>query len=394
MMVLALGFLGTVPEMPVAAAQGAQPGTIRVQVANRSPGGPVAGLLVHLRTTIDGRGRVVGQVLSDETGVAQFDRLPLASYQAEVERDGGRYRSAVISLSAATPHQEVSVVVYDASGDPLTIQVERQTLVVAGVEGSAPQAAVIELLTIQNPTDRAYVGDRVADPGVGLPPVYSRTLRIPMPTGSTDFVPRLGLPADEMVPIVGGWASRLPLPPGTTEVSYSYRIGYAFGLLLLDRELPYGARQFNLLVPDVGLEVASPDLAPAGGLDLQGHRYAVYSGANLPPGKRVLVRIAGFDSESRGLAVDPRGARVVAAGVLVAALALLAWRVGQTAPRDPARLATLEDQLIGSLAALDERFARGELGEPQYQEQRARLKRQLVGIMRAQRAESPAEQVS
>lgn len=381
-LVLAMLFVLLAPAAPTHAAGG----TITVTVVNKTTGASLNGAAVSLTSAKTPRQTFV-TFEPDPSGIVRFSGIPLGpTYQVLVQYQGANYLSEPLRPSEAQPEMSAEIGVYEGTEDPAGLAIDRMTIVVGGVDAETQQASILEVLNVSNPTDRTYVGDRVPEPGVGLPPIHRRTLRLPLPSGTTEFVPRTGLRDGEVVPMVGGWASLTPVLPGQTEVSYSYQKGYAFGSLFVERKLPYHIRQLTVMVPDAGFGVASNVLKAGGVVNIEGRTYAVFNADNLPADKEIVFQVEGLPTPSPSLQVDPRVVQIVAALAVVALLSLVALRVQQHRKQRVATMGELvaaEERLVTRIAELDDRFAAGNLRESQYERQRSSLKHQLVAVLRA-----------
>jgi hypothetical protein len=261
-------------------------GRIRGRVIDRTAS---AHPVVHqtVRLTIIERGASSDQeAVSDAAGRFQFAGLPVGGIRVFVlstEYRGVRYASDRVVLAAAAPVQAVDLIVYESSSDRAAV---RGTVALAVVDVARGAVRVSVVQGLSNPTDETVVVDP-QDP-----------LVFPLPPGA------------EAVNTLAGWrdphiaAGRItdafPLPPGVAQVAYTYGVEVKHSTLGLPWSLPYGAKDVEVLVADVGVNAAVDGLIAQGTVTGPKGRYRRYSGGPLLPGGRIVLRLRGMP-----LAGDP-----------------------------------------------------------------------------------------
>lgn len=269
-----------------------------------------------VRLTIVERGASSDQaVSSDAAGRFQFPSLPFGGIRVFVlstEYRGVRYASDRVVLSADAPVRDIDLPVYEPSSDRGAVR-GTVALAVLDVARGAVRVSVVQGLA--NATDRTVVVSP-RDP-----------LVFPLPSGA------------ETVSALAGWrdphiaAGRItdvfPLTPGTAQVAYSYELGAGESALRLAWSLPYGAKDVEVLVADVGVRAEADGLTAQGTVTGPRGRYQRLTGGPLPAGGQVVVRLRGMPS-----ARDPwPGAVAAGLGVVLAGgltIALRRFRRGPT----------------------------------------------------------------
>ena len=116
--------------------------------------------------------------------------------------------------------------------------------------------------------------------------------------------------------------------PGEQEYAFAYRFPYVAPVYAFSLALPYGAASVRVLVPagpGWALDVAGPDLAPLGEVDVGPRRYRVWGGGAVPPGGRLQVELRNLPPRPLWRAALDLGARPqVLAGAFGMLLALAA----------------------------------------------------------------------
>ena len=119
-------------------------------------------------------------------------------------------------------------------------------------------------------------------------------LRFGLPPQASQLRPPLNLSPESLIQVDRGFASSDPVLPGEQEYAFAYRFPYVAPVYAFSLALPYGAASVRVLVPagpGWALDVAGPDLAPLGEVDVGPRRYRVWGGGQVPPGGRLQVEL-------------------------------------------------------------------------------------------------------
>ena len=270
---------------------------------------------------------------------------------------------------------------------------------------------VSELYQFSQNASVVFVGES-GDPTEG-------TVRIAVPpdAGDPSFDRSFGgmesfFPADSVILTENGWADTVPLRPGPGSLSLLVRYTLPYeDALTLSHPVHYPVGNVNLVLPDAGVEVGGEGWQDAGPQAMgEAGVFLNYNRANVGAGEQVSVALEGEPrqvSTSTPATVTPRNESsefLIGGGVLLLALALGAFTIRQwrqnrdddylepvegelleepAAPPHsaPSAGSTLRrEELLTSIAILDDAFEAGELPESEYQERRAALKDELVAI--------------
>lgn len=386
---VALLWLGTMAPLPrPSAAMADAGGRIDGRLTNGTIGAsPPANLPVILHVFQD-QARVGERVATtDDLGNFVFENLeagPRFVYFPVVEYGGVTYPAPKPIELGDAPAEAVDIRVFEPTEADDTVTFDRANMLILEV---APQSlTVMEMGAVLNKGDRAYVGG--AEPDGRRP-----TLRFSLPSGATQVTPQAGLSANALEGTPDGFISTSPILPGRQELAFSYRIPIASSSLDINRHQELPTSSFNLLVPDTGLTVSSPQLRPLGSNELGGQRYQVYSAQALPRGSQISIRLAGLPSAgawAQQLGMLIAGSSAATLGV--AAFVAVRRRRGTHAKHRTSEQVqgTAGDRehlaLVRVLAELDERYSAGEIGADQYRAERQRGKARLVALLAAQPA--------
>jgi hypothetical protein len=267
-------------------------------VRNATAEAPVPDAPVHLLFIGAHGTESVGQTRSGPDGRFAFTGLADGRYLVTAHYQGVSY--ATHALVAGAP-VAVTVQVYEVS-PKVALRIAALGLAVDVRPG---YVRVNEVLHLQNPTTRTFLGD----------------IRFPLPRGARYVVFAEGLHQ----PRVEGEAiaDRLIVRPRSHQVAYTYSVG-GHGEISLDRDLTLPVDRVETFVV-APAQMRSPRLQPLPDETSEGRVYTRASGRAVPAG-RLTMSVAGVPSPRLWLAP-------VAAGMLAALLvAGLMFAMARTAP--------------------------------------------------------------
>jgi hypothetical protein len=217
---------------------------------------------------------------------------------------------------------------------PPGLSIGRRAITILEADPSSRTLAVFERLELQNAGDAPFVPSMGGSQGpMGL-------LRFALPRNAFDLTLDERLSAYDIIQVDRGFASLMPLPPGTTDVNFSYRIPYAGGDYELSTNAAYPTASLWVLVP-ADFPTTTTELRLDRTVDIGRLRYSVLIADNLSAGQRASVSIAGLPFTPRPWWLDETVQRAAAVALALAGL-LAAWgyaRARGSAPTRPAPVA-------------------------------------------------------
>ncbi len=200
----------------------------------------------------------------------------------------------------------------------------------------------------------------------------------------------------------GEFFIRYPLKPGVTPATVAYVADYAPHELLLRDRTPFPIDHAELVVFPASLSVDTP-LMKAAGLDATSN-VKTFEAENLPRGAPLEFRLSGEPAASSPaeavqpgdeVKIGPNTMTRLSVPLLVCFLLVLLWALGVRVAKEwpewktrhaasPAQkeLTAKVDQLLNSLADLDELFASGKIAESKYWKERLELKARVVAMLK------------
>ena len=370
----------------MAAVQAQESRSIEGVVSNGTAGAAVPGDLAALLLITDAEGRLqgTGQAAVSAGGRFTFAEVPVipnASYTFSVDYGGVFYGPTRPASALAQP---LNITIYEPTTDYTLIRVQRQVMLLSAVDAAQRTATATEFVRLVN------TGDRTLQPDLAAPGQIS-FLRFALPPNAAEVTLQSNLRGGDVISIGSGFALTAPVPPGEHIVDFSYTFPYAGDGLAYRQSLPQGAGVFQVLLPE-SWETAEPaPLQPLPVIDLDGARYRAWEARDIPPGPGLQLEFRGLPQPGLlarlGATLSGGGfwqtAVPSALAAFLAALLLLGvirrYRPQPAAanpppePSPPPAAAIHRQQLIASLAQLDEQYAAGAIPAPEYHDQREQL---------------------
>lgn len=392
----AVGYGGTLAEV------GAQESvSVRGVAVNGTAGGAVpADLPIMLHAIDPAAGRVATvETVTDAGGRFEFAAVAApagGSFVLVMDYAGMRYNSLLEAGDLAEP---VEFTVYETTQDIGVIRVERQTMVIAGIDETAREIAALELLNVVNSSDRTLLPELT---NITNPNEIS-FLRFSLPPGADNLEVQSNLPGGDIITIGNGFALTAPVLPGRHRVNYTYTFSYTGDKAAFQQRLIQGAALYQVLVPErlAGIGVSPLPARPP--LDIDGTGYRVWEQRDIGPRQGLMLEFANLPEPGfvTGLTqtVGDAGLWQKAIPILVG-VALLAVLVygGLRGARPAAAVAAATGgngavdadlagerrrELVQSVALLDERFEQGLVDAAEYQARRGELLAQLRSVVEA-----------
>jgi hypothetical protein len=303
----------------------------------------------------------VDSAFSDARGHFRIRFRPDTSalYLLSAGYGGIEYFSPPVHTNPARPDTAIQLLVYDTSSTaPVSVVARHIVVPRPGEDGSRP---VLELFVLRNAGLRARVAPDTLHPSWSMPlPAGSVGLDLGESDVSPDAVSRR---RDSAIVVA-------PISPGEKQLALQYLLPGA--LRVVNFPLGAGSGTVNLLVEEAGAKLKAGALARGDSQLIEGRWFRRWTGE--PPAHTSLS--LALPSPGRA----PGSLLVALVGGLALVLVAAGWRVWNTGSQPVARAtASPIDSLIGTIAALDLRYAGKESETSQeewarYREERARLK--------------------
>ncbi len=226
--------------------------------------------------------KVDGKV--DDKSVAVLDGLPLAlpfQPMARMIRGGVEYTVTGELMDSQHPDQQMDLTVYESTEEVPALQIQMfHVMATPTPEG----LRVMQMLAIQNPGDRTWVGKADAK-GRRV------TLSLPVPPGAKEVVVS-GL-LEEGSALTEDWKliSTQPLQPGMGQAQVTYLVPGKDGQANIKVTTPAPVKNMILFLPDDGSAAKVDGLESAGIRESGDAKSRMFRGAELKAGHEVVLSI-------------------------------------------------------------------------------------------------------
>jgi len=364
-----------------ATAQAAEAeGTLEGQLVNSTANGSsVSGHDVLLIIYESGVESSTNTTTTDSEGRFVFDSLDTApeySYEISLLYQEAQYYSDILTFSGNETTKSLDIKVWDSTDDKGVISIVTAHTIIYTNPNSLQ---VTEYYLFTNDSDRTYIGSEIPD-GAGA----RKTLSFTLPVGVTDFQALMGLLESNIFGSEEGFIDTLAMVPGMREVSFQYGVVTESGDFTIPQQLSFPIVSYDLIVQggDVGVEVSQ--LAAEPQMDIEGTLYSHLTGSNLPAGEVLRIELSGLPQPSAA-ADENTLLWVIFALILVGGASGLFYAMkkkGVKTVSSEADAPTQQDELLASLAELDNTFENGDITEESYRKQRDSTKAQLLKLMK------------
>jgi len=363
-------------------------------VQGTTEGTPVAGLEVILEGFVDFVPVVTFTDTVATDGSFSFSNLgtdPSIVYFASASLEEISYSSPILMFGEGETSLETTVNVYGSTNDDSGISIQRAHWIVDPQPGAL---IVAQIYVYNNSLDRAFTGKTIE--GLDVP----ATVSLSLPPGAVEVSFENGVLGGRFRQVGHTVYDTAPIVPGTgtRQIVVNYALPFNGTSAQFAGTLPYPALSLNMLMPDIqGVQVEVTGLASVGTQDIQGDAYRTWQSENVTPDQTVSVRLSGLLAAGE---LDPRAAQGGAASprvpqldewvpwtvggvVLLALAAVFAWTWRSNIAQKDEQTVSIRLQrkeLIQRIAKLDDLHAVGEVSDDQWQQQRARLKSELLAI--------------
>jgi hypothetical protein len=376
--------------MTVTALAAPNDGTVTGQVLNKtSGGGATGGTSVMLIAFGRKEQAPLGQqtVQADANGrytFANVDRDPNNVYLTVARFQGVNYPSDTPFQLADQSTQQSDITVYDATTTDDAIQYESLNLLVMGADKGIVQC--MEMGALINNSDRTFV---TADP---QDQQLANALKFALPKGALNLQLQAGFNDQDVIASVGGFQVTSPIPPGRHQFAMSFQLPYSGSDVDLSMQVPYATSSFSMYLPDSGMKLQGSPLQPGGPTQLGGQTYSLYTSSNITKSTMIGGQLAGLGGTT---SIPANQLALISLGVVLFVIGggvlLFGGRLRREPPADRMRPAVETEQerleLVVRMAALDERFAAGEVSQADYDIERRRGKQRLRQLTLARHAE-------
>ncbi len=223
----------------------------------------------------------------DANGVASLKDVALAvgvQPVAKVNYNGVSYQIMGEQMDAQHPDQKLQVKVYETTDQQPAWAIHMQHIIVQPtVEG----VQVMEMMAIENPSDRAWVGKAGADN-------KRTTITFSLPKGAQNVQFAGGDASSEAKVENDQVIESAPLQPGTSQYRVIYTVPVTNGSSQFAFSAPAPVKNLMMFVPDDGTTVKVDGLVAGGVANMGNGKTRFFKGADLKQGAEVKISLSGI----------------------------------------------------------------------------------------------------
>ena len=231
--------------LPISYAQTAKPGDIQGTVIDRKREKPLVAhpvtLTIHKTDTVETQ-----ETTTDENGNYRFGDLPLdpsVHYTVSTVYEGTDYTEKDLVLSTWAPNITLNIDIGAFTDDKSQIHIKSYTFIIGPPPADhAPDGAVtvIEAIGVENRSDLSFQ-TKHGSQTVGL--------HLALPIATEGFQPHAP-PSLTMNPVTNEAILTTPLPPGETQLGYTYVFHVEKNRLDLSRRLNFDTAELLFFIPE------------------------------------------------------------------------------------------------------------------------------------------------
>ena len=289
-----------------------------------------------------------------------------------------------VEMSPESELSDIRLTVYESGATLEEVTLTGWSLFILAADSGPRSLSTLEVVTVVNRGDRVFVPDLTSGGDMAF-------LRFPLFPGATNLEVESELPQGQVLQVDQGFAITTPVPPGEYGIAFTYAIPYSGTELDLSPTFRLGTGTFRLLVPEDLASVSIGGLNDLGITAIGESIYQVYGATGIGRDGEIAITLGDLPQPSVWQRFNgwlKMGSPVEVAIPGIFALALVILLVAKVVRRGPAEtaddLTAIEDDrfsMTRSIAALDNRYRRGELPEEKYRQRRQELKARLLRLV-------------
>ena len=269
--------------------------------------------------------------------------------------------------------ETIQIKVYEQKSDYSEISIKSQSMIIVDVDPSNEILSIMEMVNIHNPTQYTIIPDSES---------VMSLLRFSLPEQYFDLDIQSSLPIGNAIEVNKGFGMTNPIPPGTNEIIYSYRIIYDKKPYQINRKVSYPIDNLLVLIPDgiSSINSASSAFSEQGIANIGSRNYNQYEFGEFKNADTIdiifddLPSIGIFKKLIQHLGNNPLTFIPIALGIITIASLTIYVIIS----RRKSLSAMSETDILSIIANLDNIYQNGDINETIYLNKRAHLKNILL----------------
>ena len=297
------------------------------------------------------------------------------------------YSEEIINLSPEMADSRViDLIIYEATDSPEFISSIDTVFLVTRADPISNEVQIFERVTLMNAGDRSYVPDLEH-------PEKMNFLRFSLPSRSTNLDVRSTLMGGSILTVDKGFAITSAVPPGESELRYSYQSPYSGNEIKFDKSFHWDTKIFRVMIPKtIGLLNANDDPLVESA-NIGNVPYYILEKHGIPKESQVLVHFSDLPQLSvwnrswHEITKKENAPIMVASGMGATLILILIFSIRKNrsnssiksrSPDKQNTINTVDETIIHSIAQLDNMFDAGLIERTKYVNKRNTLKTTLL----------------
>ncbi len=269
--------------------------------------------------------------------------------------------------------------VYETTDSDKDIAIESHHLIVELEPGGY---RIVEMLTLNNKGNRTVVSSERSDEQRAFP------LFFPLPRGYRDLKIMERIPSNRIEEKPDGFYVQKHLLPGQSQMNYTYQLPELPLPLKWSKKVKYPTKNLSVFYGGFNADISSNKLKNMGVMKFGDRDYLFLKGEKLPANSSFSIFLRSSIGGTAWVAQNQALLTVIfIAGLCVVLGTFIVLRRMRQKPGEVEAVsaddsAEQRNELIESIASLDERFEAGEISRKAYERERGEKKVQLLEIIR------------
>jgi len=288
---------------------------------------------------------------------------------------GAQYSTDKMVFNPGENEKSLDLPIFEPTSDDKNILVTESHLILQIIEGVL---SVADLSVFLNPSKEIYIGNK--DLGEGK----RETLRFDTPEKalSVNFIH--GISKEDIVQTKDGFSDTVSVMPGPKRSVFAYNLSLNEGDVDLNKVILYPTESFVLLISYTEEDIKVTGLKGGDIVDMQGEKFIKWTGTNLKPGERIIIKYpspfaTGDNTKWLSLGVF---LAILLAGIVYSSFKYTFEGAAEPLGTTKEDLALQRDRLIKEIAQLDDSYEVSKISKNDYDSIRKVKKEKVILLTR------------
>lgn len=359
-----------------------EPLTIQGQIVNMTPGGVVPPNLTVTLQVIDTNGDIETIETTVHNGLFNFQISALNQQSLYVLST--IHQTVHYTEDITNPPQEIDenqlikLMIYESTDSQEFISSIDTVLLVTNADPVSNEIQIFERVTLINTGNRSYVPDLEQ-------PHKMNFLRFSLPSMSTNLDVRSTLKGGAILTVDKGFAITSPVPPGESELRYSYQAPYSGNEVKFNKSFHWDTKTFRALIPKTIGSLTTDDNLPIESVNIGTLPYHILEKHSVTKESRMQIHFSNLPQLSvwhrswHEITKKENAPKIIAIILGAPLIFILIFSIRKNRSNTSMTPKSSDEQnAINNIAQLDNMFDAGLIGHTEYVHKRRMLKTILI----------------